>query len=91
MTKWIILTAIWKDQKFISIPIEISDQNPDQSAQTVFDITQEGTDALTMFKMPISNTSYIIFSRKQLDETVIIAQVLDKKPTVHKKSKKDNI
>lgn len=89
MIKWIKLTALWKGQKFESSPIELNDNDPNsESAKSIIKITQDGTSDLDMFKMPLSDSSYIIFSRQQLDETLIIAEIFDQNPNLKRKKER---
>lgn len=71
-----IITAIFENSEYTSSPIKIEDNSIE--AEVIRTISENGTNTLNMFKMPISDDEFVIFSRKQLDSTLFKVKVYDK-------------
>jgi len=71
-----IITAIHDNKEYVSSPIKIEDNSLE--AEVMRTISENGTNTLNMFKMPISDDEFIIFSRKQLDSTLFKVKIYDK-------------
>lgn len=71
-----IITAIFENKEYTSSPIKIEDNSIE--AEVIRTISENGTNTLNMFKMPISDDEFVIFSRKQLDSTLFKVKVYDK-------------
>lgn len=52
-----------------SIPLELEDSHP--HTQLVKDISEMGTSHLKMLKIPTSDTSFVVVSKEQLNNSVI--------------------
>lgn len=72
-----IIKAIYDGNTYTSIPLLLSDADVTESTQTIRYLTDRGTTDLTMFKIPISEKEYVIFSRQQLDKTLFTVEMVD--------------
>jgi len=83
--KFAIITAIYKGERFNSIPLELVDNS--DNLKLVLTLSETGTDTTNMIKFPTSNTKFIIFSKEQLFETLFEVEILDSAPTLTKAKK----
>lgn len=91
-SKFAVITAYYKDKKFVSIPLGLTSDGANM--KLILALSETGTSGKTMLKFPTSETSFVILSREQLDETLIEVEILDsvlKKNTDIKKDKKEKI
>jgi len=89
MNSYAIITVYHKSRIFTSLPMEMVDGATE--TQLVLKLSEEGTDGLNLLKFPTSDSSFMIFSKSQLVESVVEIQVLDPepvKPTKKRASKK---
>jgi hypothetical protein len=65
-----VIKAIYNGKTYTSVPLLLSNTDATESTETIRYLTERGTTDLTMFKFPLSNEEYLIFSRQQLNETL---------------------
>jgi hypothetical protein len=82
--KFAKITAIYKNEKYISIPLELVDNS--DNVKLIMTLSDFGTTTTNMVKFPITLTSFIVFSKEQLNETLFIVELLDDVKTVIKKT-----
>lgn len=85
-----VISATFEGVKFESIPLLLSDDDKTESTQTVKYLTERGTSDLTMFKIPISASKFVIFSRQQLDKTLFFVEIGEHLSPEQKKSTKSS-
>lgn len=71
----LIIKAIYDKKEYKSSIIEFSENS--ETAKVIRDLSEKGTDGLTMFKMPLNDNEYMIFSRAQLDATLFKISILE--------------
>jgi len=76
--KCAIITAIYKQQKYSSAPLELLPNS--DNIKLIMSLSDSGTSSLNMIKFPTSATSFIIFSKEQLAETLFEIEILDMSP-----------
>ena len=64
------------DKEYSSILMDI--ENDEDNHKLVQIISEQGTSHLSMFKMPVSESSFVIFSREQLNSAVFEVTIVDK-------------
>lgn len=74
MEEFVTLTVVYRDKDITSIPLLMTDNS--EVAKIVMAISEQGTNALNMLKIPTSDTSFTILSKMQLNESVIRIDVL---------------
>lgn len=85
--KFAKITAIYKNEKYTSIPLQLVDNN--DNVKLVMTLSDFGTTTTNMVKFPITLTSFIVFSKEQLSETLFIVEILDDvEPVIKKTTKK---
>lgn len=67
-----IITAYYRDKIYKSIPIDLKTQ---VNIQFVMDISENGSNHLQTMKIALSNTSFIVLSKAQLNETVLEVEI----------------
>ena len=87
-TTYAVIKVIIYDKEYKSIPLDIS--NDEDNERLVQVLSEQGTSNLTMFKMPTSETSFIIFSREQLNSALFEIKIMEKITKV-KSISKNNI
>lgn len=70
-----IITLHFKDKKFTSIPLELAPNS--DNIKLVMTICETGMNTFSMFKIPISETNFVVFSKDQLIETIVEVQIID--------------
>jgi len=75
-TTYAIIKVIIYDKEYKSIPLDIS--NDEDNEKLVQILSEQGTSHLSMFKMPTSETSFIIFSREQLNSALFEIKLMEK-------------
>lgn len=71
-----IISALWKDNVVTSIPILLK-PNTKETIE-IYRLAETGSDTFTRLKYPISDTEFVVFSKTQLNETLIFIKILDK-------------
>lgn len=85
--KFAKLTAIYKNERYTSIPLELVDNS--DNVKLIMTLSDFGTNTTNMVKFPITQTSFIVFSKEQLSETLFIVELLeDDAPVIKKTTKK---
>lgn len=86
-TNYAIISLTYKGTIYKSIPLELSEKNP-YYMELVYQISESGTNGLSILKLPTSETKSEIFSREQLNESIIGLEILDNLPKTPKQVKK---
>lgn len=81
-----IIKAFYKNVEYVSNEITLVDGS--EELNVINTLSNEGTNSLNQLKIPLSNNEFLIFSKKQLDETLFSIKIYDESPK-YKKSKKD--
>lgn len=87
-TEYATITVHFKGNKFKSLPLDVT--NDAENRELVTTIADIGTDKLSMFKMPLTDVKFLVFSRKQLDECLFEIEVKPK-TTRGKKAKEPDM
>lgn len=74
MKTYAVITILYKNKKHKSILLDIEDDKTNIELVTL--ISETGTSKLAMFKLPISETKFMIFSREQLDECLFEIEII---------------
>lgn len=85
MNSYAIITVYHTSGVFTSLPMEMADGASE--TQLILKLSEEGTDGLNMLKFPTSEASFVIFSKSQLEESVVEIEVLDPEPVKPAKKK----
>jgi len=83
-----IITAIYKELAFESIPIELEDDSP--NTQLFLDLSETGTTDMKMIKFPTDVNKFVIFSKEQINETLFEIEIIEeevKEKTIKEKLK----
>ena len=83
-----IIKAIYKDKEYISAELNLVDNS--EEVKIVKILSEKGTNDLHQLKFPLANDEFIIFSRKQLDETLFTIKLYDE-IIKYKKPKKESL
>lgn len=75
-TTYAIITILYNDKRHQSIPLDIDNDADNRELVTL--ISEQGTTKLSMFKMPITDNKFIIFSREQLDNALFEIEITEK-------------
>ena len=84
-TQYAIIKVHFKGEVYKSIQLDITEDQ--ENRELVTTIAEIGTDKLSMFKMPLTDTKFLVFSRKQLDECLFEIEIKDK--TIRTRKKKE--
>ena len=68
LKKYAVICCYYKDKCYVSLPMLLEDNS--EFTITIKRISEFGTGDLIAWKMPISENSFLLFSRLQLDETL---------------------
>ena len=71
-----IIKAFYRDKTYESLPINLSETS---NIQMIMDLSENGTNHLQAFKLPLTNDKFMVFSRIQLDETLLEIEIIPKK------------
>lgn len=85
--KYAVITAIYKSQKYSSMPLELIPNS--DNMRLLMTLSEVGTSTSNMIKFPVSATSFMVFSKEQLNETLFEIEITDMLPKA--KKKKDTI
>lgn len=88
-TTYAVIKVIVYDKEYKSIPLDIS--NDEDNERLVQILSEQGTSHLSMFKMPTSETSFIIFSREQLNSALFEIKLMEKITRIKPINIKENI
>lgn len=75
--EYAIISVYYKDKYFKSLPIDLSVKD---HLKMVTDIAQYGTNDFKMFKLPLTETRFVVLSKSQLDETVFDIEIINELP-----------
>lgn len=75
--EYAIISIFYRDAVYKSEHLDLT--NDSKNVELVTTLSEFGTDALSMFKMPVSKYSFMVFSRKQLDECLFEIEIKSKK------------
>lgn len=85
-----IITVVYRDKEYVSTPILLESNSEDTIIINA--IANKGTDALNMFKMPIGEEKFVVFSRIQLDECLFIIEIVPHgQPLINLKKEKKKL
>jgi hypothetical protein len=87
--KFATITAIYRGERYKSIPLELVENS--DNIRLVITLSEQGTSASNMLKFPISQTSFMIFSREQLNETLFEVEIFDGEKITTKTKKKETL
>ncbi len=82
-----IIKLHYKEKVYESIPLDL---NIKEYGETIYDLSTHGTNDRTILKFPTSETSEMIISKYQLDESLIEICLVEKKKTRSKKTESIN-
>ena len=68
LKQYAIVVCYYKEKCYVSLPMLLEDNS--ELTTTIKRISEEGTDMLLAWKMPITENSFMLFSRTQLNETL---------------------
>lgn len=83
--KYAVITAIYKGDRYSSIPLEMAQDS--DNIKLIMTLSETGTETTNMIKFPTSETKFIIFSKDQLYETLFEVEIFDQQTQI--KSKKE--
>jgi hypothetical protein len=92
MRQFVVITLTYRDNVMESIPMELVDGS--EVAKIAYTLSESGTAGLTMLKVPLTGTSFVILSKTQLDETIVKLDIFDEKEFNKRygpKKKKDRV
>jgi len=84
--KYAVITAIYQGTRYSSIPLELLPNS--DNIKLVLTLSEAGTSSSNMIKFPIGPSSFMIFSKEQLMETLFEVNVMDNLPKVKKEKTK---
>lgn len=87
-SRWAKISIIYIDNTYESIFLDLKD---DENLQKLMLISEYGTSEMNQFKLPTSKSSFMIFSREQLDHCIFELELFKTKPRKKKTDKVEMI
>jgi len=69
-----IISVDYNGKVYKSCEIPLDDNS--LTTKIILDIADNGTENITKFKLPLTDTSFMIFSKKQIDQSVFTIELL---------------
>lgn len=70
-----IITLIYNGNEYVSLPLDL---NVDANTKIIMQLSENGTTELSMLKIPLSESSFIIFSKEQLNVSIVKIDIVEK-------------
>lgn len=83
--KFAVITAIYKDKKYTSIPLELVQDS--DNMKLVMVLSESGTELTNIIKFPVSDKKFVVISKSQLYETLFEVEIMDAPTSAVKKEK----
>lgn len=87
-SRWAKISIIYIDNRYESIFLDLKD---DENLKKLMLISEYGTSEMNQFKLPTSKSSFMIFSREQLDHCIFELKLFKTKPRKKKTDKVEMI
>lgn len=71
-----IITALWKENMISSLPLPLIPNS--EETMMIYRLAETGSATFNNLKYPISDSEFVVFSKLQLDETLIFVKILSK-------------
>ena len=74
MEDYVIITVLYRDKEFKSMPIKLESNS--EAARVVMAISETGSNNLSALKLPLTGNSFVMISKAQLDESFLRVDIV---------------